>query len=333
MLGGIFCLFAARGVQADVSGGKFCTSSSLPNAAVAFGYPTVTGVSSMCAGDTLNFVAAYGFDCDWTSASGCAPSCTGGTNCAQSWNNDDHYYSWSLSGTGAGSYTPWDTYNKQCKITASYNDYTSFTITVGKTEVSSVNEGGTHYGYKAVDVYSPNANAITAKYHQWFDGEGYGGMSSDYMQNLFKDATENVFLKDNDGPDANADVHCCKGIAQDGDFTAYIYGDGKVDGDGELTEVFTHAGAAAILVRQIDWCYTTMQCTEDYYDPDLIGCARPISDQFVIEEPYGSGLLVAHEYGHSHGNLEHDSSPFNFMNTPIGDAGTRVEQYQCSALP
>jgi len=57
LLAGTLCLSAPRSVQVDNPSRPFRMTLNFPNDALAFEDVTVTGVSSMCAGDIKNFVA------------------------------------------------------------------------------------------------------------------------------------------------------------------------------------------------------------------------------------------------------------------------------------
>jgi hypothetical protein len=130
-------------------------------------------------------------------------------------------------------------------------------------------------------------------------------------------------------PDGSDDIDCNVAFSRDGHIGEYAIGDGIIDTQNEMDDVFAVPGNIKV-ARAIDFC-------EGHFDPLFAGCARRPGETLIVERPVGGsflleGVIWAHEYGHNRG-LDHPdpNDPNAVMNEFATEDSVRVNLRECMA--
>ncbi len=126
-------------------------------------------------------------------------------------------------------------------------------------------------------------------------------------------------LRENDGP---GDTECDIRLERDGAVREILVGDGAIDSAAEWDEVM-RIDANVIVVPDINWCA----------EPSVsaMGCSpNPGSKILVERDAVFSGILWAHEYGHTRG-LHHRDDADVVMRKFTGESHRRINQTENNA--
>jgi hypothetical protein len=136
---------------------------------------------------------------------------------------------------------------------------------------------------------------------------------------ILADAT--TVLKTDEGA---RDVACSVTLSRVGDVTEFTQGDGSIDTEAELSNLFALPGHIKV-VNAINFC--------NGFTPDTIGCASTPGTSFVVERFTANqeGILWAHEFGHNKGLDHRDNDPNAVMNGTIEVSRRRVTSAECGA--
>ena len=248
----------------------------------------VYGEDEMCAGSWATFTADGGYDVDAENG-----------ECVSNW---DTPYTWECLAGPMFEYmheegsSPYGVLDRNCDWMVDYDAPAGTAwIRVEREEVDICPELTLPEEFE-VTIVRPTLVQYTGRVH--IDvGSGY----SEQLGALFDDATEYVFLQDEDGIFTNDDQHCCKGV------------------EVTMGAVFGNEGEGDMVDDDIDELFSDMRDENNGWnvsfvksmkmDGDTIaGKVDEIGDPYIML-PYTSGYVTAaHEYGHTRG-LYHPDSP------------------------
>lgn len=129
-------------------------------------------------------------------------------------------------------------------------------------------------------------------------------------------------LQTNDGA---GDIACDVELRRDGNVGVFNTGDGQIDTNAELAEIFDLPGNIKI-VDEVDFC--------GGFNVNIIGCGQTPGTSFIVERftPAQEGILWAHEYGHNVGLPHRDTTSNNVMFASIGANRERVNNAECTSM-
>jgi FG-GAP-like repeat len=135
-------------------------------------------------------------------------------------------------------------------------------------------------------------------------------------------ADGSTVLQTYDGP---GDVPCGVALVRSEDVTEFNIGDGSLDTQAELTEVFNLPGNVKV-VEDVNFC--------GMFNTSFIGCGFTPGTSFITERFTANqeGILWAHEMGHNVGRSHREGSTDNLMFPSIGTNRRRINQTECDAF-
>jgi Repeat of unknown function (DUF346) len=169
-----------------------------------------------------------------------------------------------------------------------------------------------------------------AMYHRWFtpgatrsitvSRHNTVSLSEAEVNSLLADASS--VLQTNDG---NGDVACNVNIVRSGGIGVFNNGDGSLDTQAELSEIFGLGGNVKV-VGDVNWC-------ANRFNSSFIGCGQTPGTSFITERFTASleGILWGHEFGHNQGLPHRDESNNNVMFFSIGANRRNINQGECNA--
>ena len=128
------------------------------------------------------------------------------------------------------------------------------------------------------------------------------------------------------------DVSCAVRMVRRGDVTVFDDGDGSVDSQQELAEVFDLPGSAKVVFA--------LNICSGGFNSSVLGCAFVPGDSIVVERFAANqaardqeGILWAHEFGHNQG-LDHrdTTNDDTVMASTIGANRRRLNRAECDAF-
>ena len=185
------------------------------------------------------------------------------------------------------------------------------------------------WGPNRIDCFARGTNR--AMFHRWFTSVSDRALTvsrhntvtltNARVDEILNDAT--TVLQTNDGP---GDVACGVRIRRNGNVGVFNTGDGSIDTQAELTQIFNLAGNVKV-VGDVNWC-------ANQFNTSFIGCGQTPGTSFITERFTANleGILWAHEFGHNQGLPHRDASNDNVMFFSIGANRRRVNQGECTAF-
>jgi hypothetical protein len=167
-------------------------------------------------------------------------------------------------------------------------------------------------------------------YHRWFERGARRSITVSRHNTVAITAAEvdtlladgSTVLRTNDG---NGDVSCDVNIVRNGGIGVFNNGDGSLDTQAELSEIFGLGGNVKV-VADVNWC-------ANRFNTSFIGCGQTPGSSFITERFTASqeGILWTHEFGHNQGLPHRDESNNNVMFFSIGANRRNVNQSECGS--
>jgi hypothetical protein len=189
------------------------------------------------------------------------------------------------------------------------------------------------WGSNRIDCFARGTDK--AMYHRWWPCPACGIASRQITISRHNTVTltnaqvdsiltlASTVLQNNDGA---GDVACRVAITRSGDMSVFNTGDGSIDSQAELSEIFNLPGNVKV-VDDVNFCAGT-------FNTSYIGCGQRPGTSFITEPFTASleGILWAHEFGHNQGLPHRDTSTDNVMYFSIGSNRQRINQTECDSF-
>jgi hypothetical protein len=184
------------------------------------------------------------------------------------------------------------------------------------------------WGPERLDCFARGTNR--AMFHRWFTPTQSRAITVSRRNSVtLTDAQVDSLLADGSAAlqadDGNGDVACNVSIVRSGAVGQFTNGDGSIDTQAELSEIFGLAGNVKV-VDDVNWC-------ANQFNSSYIGCGQTPGTSFITERFTANqeGILWTHEFGHNQGLPHRDTSTNNVMYFSIGTNRRNVNQTECNA--